>query len=526
MTVTPRSSLKIHKERDMPTASYWTTTHTFPTFPALDRDIEVDVVVVGAGLTGITTAYLLKHEGVRVALLERDRIAAGDTSRTTAHLTYVTDARLHQLADTFGRDAAKAFWEAGAAAIDTIAAIACRTRAACDFRWMPGYLHVALRDQEGTARHGLEKDLELAQRFGFDATFVEQVPVMQGPGVRFAHQATFHPLKYLDPLVRAIPGEGSFVFEQTALEEVDDTTPMVIQAGGRTIRCAYLVIATHNPLMGKQGAVTAALFQTKLALYTSYVLGARVPKGLLPDGLWWDTGEPYDYLRVDPHADHDYVIFGGADVKTGQEEDTNDVFQQLQERLHRIVPTATIQQRWLGQVVETDDGLPFIGEHAQREFIATGFCGNGFTLGTLSAMMARDRYLERKNPWFDLFRVDRRPFHGGLWRYVTENLDYPYYLLRDRIAGADTDTLDEVHKGEGKIVRLHGQKVAAYRDDAGHVTLCSPVCTHLKCLVRWNTADRTWDCPCHGSRFHATGAVLSGPAEDPLEPLDLAALQA
>jgi nitrite reductase/ring-hydroxylating ferredoxin subunit len=273
------------------------------------------------------------------------------------------------------------------------------------------------------------------------------------------------------------------------------------------------------------GEARAALFQTKLALYTSYVLGARVPKGTLPDGLWWDTSDPYDYLRVDPHADHDYVIFGGEDVKTGQEDDANQVFQRLEERLHRLLPMATMQHRWLGQVVETDDGLPFVGENAHQEFIATGFCGNGCTLGTLSAMMARDRYLDRTNPWFDLFRVDRRPFHGGLWRYVQENLDYPYYLLRDRVAGADTDTLDDVPNGVGKIVRLHGQKVAASRDDAGHVTVCSPVCTHLKCLVRWNAADRTWDCPCHGSRFHATGAVLSGPAEAPLEPVDLAALQ-
>ena len=179
----------------------------------------------------------------------------------------------------------------------------------------------------------------------------------------------------------------------------------------------------------------------------------------------------------------------------------------------------------LSQVVETDDGPPFIGEHANREFIATGFCGNGFTLGTLSAMMARDRYFERENPWFDLFRVDRRPFHGGLWRYVKENLDYPHYLLRDRFARAETDTLDDVNKGEGKIVRLHGRKFAAYRDDEGHVTVCSPVCTHLKCLVRWNEADRTWDCPCHGSRFHATGAVLGGPAEEPLEQVDIAKLQ-
>jgi glycine/D-amino acid oxidase-like deaminating enzyme/nitrite reductase/ring-hydroxylating ferredoxin subunit len=509
----------------MDTVSYWSATHALPDFPAIDRDIEVDVVVVGTGLTGITTAYLLKQAGARVALIERDRIAAGDTSRTTAHLTYVTDERLHKLADTFGHDAAKAFWEAGAAAIDAIAAIVRQTHADCDFRWKPGYLHAALHDQEGTARQGLEHDVELARSFGFDATFMEQVPGVHRPGVRFAQQATFHPLKYLEPLVRAIPGDGSFIFTHTPMEAVDEK-PMIVQAGGRNIRCDYLVIATHNPLMGTTGAVSAALFQSKLALYTSYVLGARVPKGTVPEGLWWDTSDPYDYLRVDPHADHDYVIFGGEDVKTGQEEDANHVFQRLTERLHRVLPRATVQHRWLGQVVETDDGLPFIGEHAHREFIATGFCGNGFTLGTLSAMMARDRYLDRTNPWFDLFRVDRRPFHGGLWRYVQENLDYPYYLLRDRVAGADTDTLDDVPKGEGKIVRLHGRKVAAYRDDEGHVTVCSPVCTHLKCLVRWNTADRTWDCPCHGSRFHATGAVLSGPAEDPLEQLDLAARQA
>jgi glycine/D-amino acid oxidase-like deaminating enzyme/nitrite reductase/ring-hydroxylating ferredoxin subunit len=508
----------------MTTASYWRATHALPAFPALDRDLEVDVVVVGAGLTGITTAYLLRHEGARVALIERDRIAAGDTSRTTAHLTYVTDHRLHTLADAFGHDAAKAFWEAGAAAIDEIAAITRQTQGDCGFRWTPGYLHAASRDTEAQERQELEQDAELARAFGFDATFMEQVPFMNRPGVRFAHQAKFHPLRYLEPLVSAIPGHGSFAFEHTALEAIDDK-PMVVHAGGRKIRCAYVVLATHNPLMGQQGMVTATLFQSKLFLLTSYVLGARVPKGCVPEALFWDTSEPYYCLRVDPHEDHDYVIFGGEDVKTGQEEDTNYVFQRLEERLHGVLPMAAIQHRWMGQVVETDDGLPFIGEHANREFIATGFCGNGFTLGTLSAMMARDRYFERKNPWFDLFRVDRRPFHGGLWRYVKENLDYPYYLVRDRVAHADTNTLDAVHQGEGKIVRLHGRKVAAYRDDAGHVTVCSPVCTHLKCLVRWNKADRTWDCPCHGSRFHATGAVLSGPAEEPLEPIDLAELQ-
>jgi glycine/D-amino acid oxidase-like deaminating enzyme len=205
------------KETEMQTASYWSATRSLPAFPAIDRDIEVDVVVVGAGLTGITTAYLLKQEGARVALIERDRIAAGDTSRTTAHLTYVTDERLHKLADTFGNDATKAFWEAGAAAIDAIAAIAGKTQADCEFHWTPGYLHASMRDQDAKERQELEKDAELARAFGFDATFVEHVPFANRPGVRFAHQAKFHPLKYLEPLVRAIPGDGSFIFAHTAM---------------------------------------------------------------------------------------------------------------------------------------------------------------------------------------------------------------------------------------------------------------------------------------------------------------------
>jgi glycine/D-amino acid oxidase-like deaminating enzyme len=235
----------------MHTTSYWSATHAFPDFPAINRNIEVDVVVVGAGLTGITTAYLLKQEGARVALIERDQIAAGDTSRTTAHLTYVTDTRLHQLVDTFGNDTAKAFWEAGAAAIDEIAAVALQTKADCGFHWTPGYLHASMRDEDAKERQLLEKVVELASAFGFDATFVEHVPVANRPGVRFAHQPKFHPLQYLEPLVRAIPGAGSFVFAHTAMEDVDDK-PMVVHAGGQKIRCDYLVIATHNPLVGKK----------------------------------------------------------------------------------------------------------------------------------------------------------------------------------------------------------------------------------------------------------------------------------
>jgi glycine/D-amino acid oxidase-like deaminating enzyme/nitrite reductase/ring-hydroxylating ferredoxin subunit len=502
----------------MKTGSYWQFSETLPEFPSLASDLEVDVVIIGAGLTGITAAWLLKRAGAKVALLERQRCAAADTGHTTAHLTYVTDKRLSTLADTFGKDGAKAFWEAGAAAIDQIYENVTSIGGDAEFKWVPGFLHGRLDGSDKKDRESLEEDAQLARELGFEAEFVEQAPFVNRPGVRFAHQAKFHPYKYLAPMLRAIPGEGSHVFENTEAGEVEEK-PLAVHAGNFKIRCSYLMIATHTPLLGKTALLKGTLLQSKLALYTSYVLGAKLPPNSLPEALFWDTTDPYYYLRVDRHGDHDYVIFGGNDCKTGQEQDPNAVFAGLQAKLKTLLPGADVQHRWLGQVVETNDGLPFIGENEGQQFVATGFCGNGFTLGTLAAVMARDRYLGRKNPWFDLFRVDRKKFHGGTWRYIQENLDYPFYMLRDRLKGAEAESPDEIKVGEGKILKLDGKKMAAYRSDDGKVTLLSPICTHLKCIVRWNAADKTWDCPCHGSRFKPTGEVFSGPAEEPLEKL-------
>jgi Rieske Fe-S protein len=257
------------------------------------------------------------------------------------------------------------------------------------------------------------------------------------------------------------------------------------------------------------------LFQTKLALYTSYVVGARIPSGLLPQASYWDSDNPYYYLRIDPGRGHDYAIFGGEDHKTGQEKNTRKPYRDLAERLRKLIPEARIERRWSGQILETHDGLPYIGEVADQQFIATGYCGNGMTFATIAALMCRDQLAGKKNPWTRLFDPSRKQLSGA-WDYLKENADYPYYLLRDRIVRGSEATPGEVRRGEGKIVKTTEGKRAAYRDDQGVLTLLSAVCTHLGCLVRWNQAERTWDCPCHGSRFAPTGAVLSGPAEKPL----------
>lgn len=500
----------------METTPVWFDTD-LPAFPSLDRDLEVDAVVIGGGITGATSAYLLKEAGAKVALVERRRCASADSGHTTAHLTYVTDTRLSELVKHFGRDGAKAFWDAGAAAIDQIHDITQNRKISCGFRWTPGYLHGALGQTDQKDWDLLAKESVLANELGFRAEFVQETPYARRPGVRFADQAKFHPRQYLAGLLATISGEGSFVFENCEVSSVE-SAPLTVLAGRHKIRCRYVVVATHCPIMGKTNLVSASLFQTKLALYTSYVVGAVLPREIVPEALFWDTNDPYYYLRVDRHSDHDYVIFGGEDCKTGQEPDARLVFQRLEQRLKEVLPLAEVHDRWLGQVVETNDGLPFIGEPSTDQFIATGFCGNGITLGTFAAMMARDRFLGKESPWFELFEVSRRKILGGAWRYITENTDYPYHLLRDRLAKADVASTDAIPLGEGAIARMDGRKVAAYRDETGKLTTLSPVCTHLGCIVRWNAADKTWDCPCHGSRFKPTGEVYSGPAETNLRP--------
>lgn len=502
----------------MDTTPYWIDTAPFPRFPKVEADLEVDVVVVGGGIMGITAAYLLKRAGQTVALLERERCVRVDTGHTTAHVTAVTDLSRQEIAKTFGKDAARAVWDANSAAIDQIVNNIRAEDIACDFRWVPGYLHVPFENAEDGDRRFLEKEAEISRELEIKCEWVDAVPHFNLPGIKYPHQALFHPRKYLAALVQQIPGNGSHVFEQSELAELQEK-PFAAKVAGHTIRCRRVVIATHNPLVGTAGVTGATLFQSKLALYSSYVIGARLPSGSLPEASFWDIDEPYNYLRIEKKRDHDYAIFGGEDHKTGQEEHTTSPYQRLEQRVLRLLPGAQVEHRWSGQVIDTNDGLPFIGEMMENQFAATGFAGNGMTFGTLGAMMATDWVLGRKNPWTDLFDPGRKKILGGAWTYLKENKDYPYYLLRDWLGGTEGKSLRVLKRGQGKILHLDGRKVAAYRDNDGAVSVCSPVCTHMKCIVGWNEAEQTWDCPCHGSRFKPTGEVISGPAEEPLEKL-------
>ena len=500
----------------METSSYWIDSAPIKSFPPLQSGAKVDLLVVGAGITGITTAYLLKKAGVRVALIERERVASIDTGHTTAHLTYVTDTSLETLVKSLGRNHAQAVWDAGAAAIDEIERIVGDEQIECEFSRVPGFLHAPVFGDGGENDcTELKREAELAQQLGFDAVFMKVVPDFGVSGVRFANQGEFHPLKYLGKLVESIPGDGSDIFEQSAAEEFDSEKRRA-KVNGHWISFDRVIMATNNPLIGLASITTATLFQTKLSLYSSYALGAQIPKNSLPIALFWDTAEPYHYLRASRSENFDYAVFGGEDHKTGQATDTSKCYARLVTKLKKIAPHAQIDHRWSGQVVQTNDGLPYIGQNAENQFIATGFCGNGITFGTTAAMMARDWVTGAKNPWSGLFNVDRKLIKTGAWNYVLENVDYPYYMLKDRLARAESDSVRELKRGDGMIVKSGHKKVAAYRDSKGELHKVSAVCTHLGCLVRWNAAEQTWDCPCHGSRFKPTGEVIAGPAEEAL----------
>jgi glycine/D-amino acid oxidase-like deaminating enzyme/nitrite reductase/ring-hydroxylating ferredoxin subunit len=496
----------------MKTQSLWSDTSSTPGFQPLRGDVEVDVLVVGAGITGITAAYLLKQAGSRVAVVDLKDIGSGETARTTAHVTMVTDTRLQELASRMGEEQAQAFWGAGQLAMRQIEGIVDELKIDCELKRIPGYLFAAVGADTEKEAKSLREDALIANNLGFDASFIDSDPLFGRPAVRFPNQLKFHPLQYVNAIARALPGKGCHVFSRTSGSKINSDKHQLATDEG-TISYDAVVAATHVPIQGERDTFRAALFQTKLAAYSTYAIEAEVPP--MAESLFWDTNDPYLYLRFDEREGATSLILGGEDHKTGQEEDTESRYQTLSRILAKLFPKSKPRHRWSGQVLETPDGLPYIGEVAPRQFVATGFSGNGMTLGTFSAILIRDLITGRSNPWSQLFSPDRKATVGA-WEYVRENKDYPAYFLRGLIR--PPASMDDVQPGSGAVVQLNGGKRAVYRNEKGKQIVLSAICPHMGCVVAWNSAERTWDCPCHGSRFNANGELIAGPAESNLEP--------
>jgi len=504
----------------MVSSSYWLDTMNPQSFPTLQSTEKVDVVIIGGGITGITTAYLLSCAGFKIALIERDTIANADTGHTTAHLTYVTDSRLTKLVAELGEDRARDVWRAGQVAINEIHRIIDKLSIECDFKRVPGYLIPSLESDDPNTLTNFTEEIELAKKLDFDVALVTCVPFFNTYGLKFSDQAKFHPHLYLNGLVKEIQAQGGLIFEHSQVDRIDED-PLVVHTAAGAIHCERLVIATHTPLLGTSNLLKASLFQTKLALYTSYVIGAKIPRLTFAEGTFaeaciWDISDPYYYLRIDRHKDSDYLIFGGKDRKTGQVEEGDKIFQDLEKLLKEYAPNAQIDRRWSGQVIETTDGLPYIGANSDKQFISTGFSGNGLTFGTVAALMARDWVAGKKNAWSALFDSTRTVPISKAIEYVRENFDYPYYMVKDRLTSLKSASPECLGCEEGKLMELNGSRVAVYRDEKGKLIKLSATCPHLGGIVHWNSVEKTWDCPCHGSRFKPTGEVIAGPAEKAL----------
>jgi len=497
----------------MNTTPYWFENRSKALHPSLDEDLEVDILIVGGGICGVTAAYLIAGEGLSVALVEREILGGRDTGHTTAHLTYMTDTRLSELVATFSRREAALAWEAGRDAMNFISSTIAENEIECFLKTVTGYLAAARGTDVGQEKTLLQQEALMARQMGFESHFMDSDPVTHQPCIRFENQMEFHPLLYIDGLARLAVSRGAKIFEETSVTEFPE--PGTAKAGNATIKYKRVFIATHVPLQGDSNTVGAALFQTKMALYSTYAIKADLPGSSTPDMIWSDTADPFLYLRVQGDGDSRFAILGGEDHKTGQDQHSDDRYEALEKQLSQIVPGATVTHRWSGQVVETVDGLPFIGPTSDYQFIATGFSGNGMTLGTAAALMLRDWIRGEEREWKELFDPSRKTA-SALGEYLRENKDFPVRMIADRIHVKEGDP-DSIRPGEGRVLEHQGKRVAAARDQDGRLSICSAVCPHMGCIVAWNEAESTWDCPCHGSRFEAGGKVIAGPAEKDLE---------
>ena len=403
---------------DVQQTSAWTATTKMPAYPVLAEHLDVDVVVVGGGVAGVTAAYLLKQSGHRVALVDQQRCVAGQSSRSTAHLTAVTDMPLSRLVERHGADRARAVWDAGFSAIGRIRGSVRDERINCGFSWVRGCLHAGADEDTASARAQLSHEASVANALGFNAVYVDMVPGICKPGVRFDGQARMHPLRYLSVLLDRIPGDGSHVFEQTPVHDIDRRR-LHVHAGDFRIAAQYIVVATHVPLLCAAGQSLRPVWPFVLDVSTSYVISGTAQRGAIDEGIFWEYGNSaYEYLRVDRHDDHDNVTLGGCDHAGAEASAAHDRFSRLERRLSRYVTGLEVEHRWSGQVIASRDGLPYIGELSDGLFAATGFSGNGMTFGTLAGMMACDGVRGQRSPWRDLFDPRRTNVLLGPWNAV------------------------------------------------------------------------------------------------------------
>jgi glycine/D-amino acid oxidase-like deaminating enzyme/nitrite reductase/ring-hydroxylating ferredoxin subunit len=505
------------QERPHHHQSVWQTTATVPTYPALSTNLQTGVVIVGAGIAGLTTAYYLAQAGVSVVVIDDGPIGGGESGRTTAQITCVLDKGYAETQRLRGEAGARAAAASHRAAIDAIEQIVAAEQIECDFMRVDGYLCLAPDDELQT----LQNELVAAHRAGLaNVHLVDQPPVPNapfGPALHFPHQAQFHVLRYLSGLCRAIERMGGKIFSGTRISKVHGGTPTRLEtAEGLQITADATVLATNAPINDVLG------YSSRVFAYRTYVIGVRIPRGAVPPLLLFDTADPYHYVRLHTEDDHAVLIVGGEDHRTGLPDEDSAPFAALERWTREHFPQAEeVLYRWSGQVLNSLDGLALIGPDLVDDnvFVITGDTGMGMTHGTLGGIILSDLILGRPNPWAELYDPGRLPFHAA-GEVISEGAT-TIAQAKEWLSGGDVHNVDEIPPDSGGVIGQGPAKMAVYRDAQGDIHACSAVCTHTGCIVGWNDVEKSWDCPCHGSRYDAFGRVINGPAKADLEPTDV-----
>lgn len=480
----------------------------------LRESVSTEVCVVGAGIAGLSTAYALARRGRQVVLLEKAMIGAGETGQTTAHLSSALDEGFPRLVRIHGKERARAGHRSHAAAIDQIERWVREEEIGCDFHRLDGYLVRA----ENASPEDMREEARAARTAGAEVELIETAPVasFSGPSVCYRGQGRFHPLAYLAGLEEAFLRRGGRIHTGTAVEEVSGGSPVELGVtGGHTVSASRAVITTNSPIS------SWIAIHSKQAPYRTFAIALDPGRSDFPDILLWDTAEPYHYVRRARDGGRSYIIVGGADHKTGQADDGQERFEALERWSGEHIPgVGEVVHRWSGQVWEPMDGLGHIGADPENEnvFLSTGDSGHGMTHGTLAGMILPALVDGEDHEWREIYDPSR--FRGrAAGTYAQENLNVARQYA-DWVSSGDVSETGELRPGEGGIVVRNGKRVAAYRDEEGTLHLRTATCRHLGCVVHWNGTERSWDCPCHGSRFAPTGEVLTGPARQDLEPVE------
>jgi glycine/D-amino acid oxidase-like deaminating enzyme/nitrite reductase/ring-hydroxylating ferredoxin subunit len=492
------------------TKSPWVDSVELPRTQALTTDLKVDVCIVGAGISGLSTAYSLTRTGMSVAVIDDGPLCGGETGRTTAHLSNEIDDSYQEIESLHGRHGARLAAESHTHAINWIEHAVQDENIDCDFSRLAGYL---FNLPDGDPSY-IDREFEAARRAGLYPERLLQAPLPfpTGACLRFPEQGQFHILKYLGGIIAAIKRDGGSLFSYTKALEISDGEPTRVRTErGNVIEARAVVVATNSPINNRFTT------HTKQMAYRTYVIGVRIPSGSVQAGLFWDTLNPYHYIRTHSLNGIDILIVGGEDHKTGQDDDPENHFEALESWTRaRFKDVEEVEYRWSGQVMEPDDCLAFIGRNPgdKNIYIATGDSGMGMTHGTIAGILLTDLILGRENQWAKLYDPSRKTLRA-LGEWTSENLNVAAQY-GDWIFKADVTSADELRPGTGAVVRESGAPVALYRNHDGEFLRHSAVCTHLACIVSWNASEQTWDCPCHGSRFAVDGHVLNGPAIAPL----------